>query len=153
MDMQETVVVAAWIGLLGVVAGALIAFGGQFLMRRAERQDRNETLLLEQFALLIALSEDYRNRVWEERSGVASDVVGAWDIGAYRLAEARLRVLSREPEVVAALDALHKSGTALGRAWRLAPRDEVVLDTAWVTNRDAIERFVAVSSQAIHGNS
>ena len=113
---------ATWVGVVGVLAGALIAFGGQYLMGRSERQERNETLLLEQCALIIALSQDYRNRVWEERHQVASDVVGRWDIGTYRLAEARLQLLSGEPKLLAALEALHKSGVALGRAWRLGSR-------------------------------
>jgi hypothetical protein len=83
-------------------------------MRRSEARERSETLLLEQSAVIVALSEDYRNRVWEERAQVASDVVGAWDIGTYRLAEARLRILSRDPEILDALDRLHKS---LGAPW------------------------------------
>lgn len=142
---------AAWIGLVGVVAGALIAFGGQYLARRTERQERNDALLLEQFALVIALSEDYRNRVWEEHNQVASNVVGKWDIGTYRLAEARLRVLSQEPKVVAALEALQEAGSALGRAWRLGPgrSDEAAVDSAWVAHRAALDRFVAVSSRVI----
>ena len=140
---------AGWIGLAGVVAGALIALGGQYFLRRTERQDRNDALLLEQFALIIALSEDYRNRLWEERNQVASDVVNAWDLGTYRLAEARLRVLSRDSAVVAALRVLHEAGTQLGHAWRLGPRDEATVDSAWVAHREAIERFVAASSQAL----
>ena len=59
--------------LAGVAAGALIAFGGQYLLRRGERHEPNDALLLEQFALVIALSEDYRNRVWEECSQVATE--------------------------------------------------------------------------------
>jgi hypothetical protein len=77
----------AWVGLVGVVAGAFVAFGGQYLMNKTERQERNTALLLEQCSLIIALSQDYRNRVWEERNQVASDVVGKWDIGTHRLAE------------------------------------------------------------------
>jgi hypothetical protein len=87
------------IGLVGAVAGVLIAFGGQYPMRRAERQERCDALLLEQFAQVIALSEDYRNRVREERKQVASDVVDQWIFAAYRLAEARLRVSSQDPLV------------------------------------------------------
>ncbi len=75
---------AAWAGLVGVVAGALIAFAGQYVMGRGEKQERFDALLLEQFAVIIALSEDFRNRVWEERNHVASDVVGKWDLEAYR---------------------------------------------------------------------
>jgi len=140
---------ATWVGLIGVLAGALIAFGGQYLVGRSERQERNEALLIEQCALLIALSEDYRNRVWEERHQVASDVIGRWDIGTYRLAEARLRVLSREPKLLAAVEALHKSGTALGKAWRLGSNNEAMVDSAWAAHRGAVDRFIAVSSQMI----
>ncbi len=75
---------AAWAGLVGVVVGALIAFAGQYVMGRGEKQERFDALLLEQFAVIIALSEDFRNRVWEERNHVASDVVGKWDLEAYR---------------------------------------------------------------------
>ena len=140
---------AEWIGLAGVVAGAVIAFGGQYLLRRAERQDRNDALLLEQFAIIIALSEDYRNRVWEERNQVANSVVNAWDLGTYRLAEARLRVLSRDSAVVAALKVLHEAGTQLGKAWRLGSSDEAAVNRAWVAHRKAIEQFVAASSRAV----
>jgi len=147
--VQHTEVVAEWIGLAGVVAGALLAFGGQYLLRRTERQERNDTLLLEQFALIIALSEDYRNRVWEERNQVASGVVNAWDLGAYRLAEARLRVLSRDPSLVAALEVLHEAGTQLGKTWRLTSTQEAAVDNAWKAHRAAIEQFVAASSQVL----
>jgi hypothetical protein len=44
-------------------------------------------VLLDQRAQLIALSEDYRNRVWEERNLAANDVVAQWNIGVFRLAE------------------------------------------------------------------
>ena len=140
---------AEWIGLVGVLAGALIAFGGQYLLRRTERQERNDTLLLEQFALIVALSEDYRNRVWEERNQVASGVVHAWDLGAYRLAEARLRVLSRDPSLVAAPEALHEAGGHLGKTWRLTPSDQAAVDNAWRAHRAAINQFVAASSQVL----
>ncbi len=143
----------AWIGLAGVIAGALVAFGGQYLMRRSESQERSGALLLEQAALIVALSEDYRNRVWEERSKVANGVVAAWDIGAYRLAEARLRLLCRDPKILDALDGLRQSGIALGKAWRLEPRDDQGIDDAWATNRRAVERFVTASSATIRGAS
>jgi len=149
LSVHKTGLMAAWIGLVGVVAGALIAFGGQYLTRRSDRQERNDALLLEQFAQVIALSEDYRNRVWEERKQVASDVVGKWDFGTYRLAEARLRVLSQDPKLIAALEALHETGVELGKAWRFTPGDQSAVDNAWKANREAIERFVAVSSQMI----
>jgi hypothetical protein len=141
--------VAAWIGLVGVVAGALIAFGGQYLMRRSDRQERSDTLLLEQFAQVIALCEDFRNRVWMERLHVANDAVDKWDFGAYRLAEARLRVLSQDPQLMVALKALLETGKELDRTWRVTPSDEGAVDKAWKANREAIERFVDISYQMI----
>jgi hypothetical protein len=140
---------AAWAGLAGVVAGALIAFAGQYVMRRGEKQERFDALLLEQFAVIIALSEDFRNRVWEERNHVASDVVAKWDLEAYRRAEARLRVLSQSARVKAALEALDDAGAELGGAWRTASGDKTAIDSARAAHRDAIERFVAVSAQVI----
>jgi len=85
----------AWIGLAGVIAGAAIALGGQYLTRRSEQRERLTTVLLEQCATVVALSEDFRNRVWEERNQLAENVVAKWDLAAYRLAEARLRILCR----------------------------------------------------------
>jgi hypothetical protein len=140
---------AAWVGLAGVVAGALIAFTGQYVMRRGERQERFDTLLLEQFAVIIALSEDFWNRVWEERNQVATDVAGKWDLETYRLAEARLRVLSQSPRVKEALEALDDTGAELGGAWRKRSGDEAAIDAALADHRAAIERLVAVSSQII----
>ena len=69
----------AWVGLAGVIAGAIMTLGGQYVTRRSELHERQKSLLLEQCALLVALSEDYRNRVWEERNAVATGVVAAWD--------------------------------------------------------------------------
>jgi hypothetical protein len=143
---------ATWVGLVGVLAGALIAFGGQYMMGRREREERNAALLLEQCAVLIALSEDFRNRVWEERHNVATDVVGQWDLGAYRLAEARLRVLSPDPGFQAAVTALRRSGTDLGKAWRLGTSDEAAVESAWTAYEDSVEMFTNVSSRVIrHG--
>src|SRR5262249_56894683 len=99
--------------------------------------------------LVTAWAEGCRNRVWEGRQRVGGDVIGGRDIGTYRLAEARLRVLSREPKLLAAVEALHKSGTALGKAWRLGSNNEAMVDSAWAAHRDAVDRFIAVSSQMI----
>ena len=42
-----------------------------------------------------------------------------------------------------------KTGLELDKAWRFTPGDEVAVDKAWEANREAMERFVAVSSQLI----
>src|SRR5450631_2550418 len=109
---------SAWIGLVGVVAGAFVALISQYLVRNSEARERKDALLLEQLAVLVALSEDYRNRVWEERAKVATGVVAAWDLGTYRLAEARLRILCQDSNVLSALASLKKTGAELGRSWR-----------------------------------
>ena len=101
-----------WIGLVGVVAGALIALVSQYLIRNSEARERRDTLLLEQLAMIIALSGDYRDRVWQERKKVATGVVAAWDIGSYRLAEAKLRILSQDTNLLGALMALNDQATA-----------------------------------------
>ncbi len=57
----------AFLGLIGVLAGATIAFFGQFFASRSERRERHTVYLLEQCAVLAALTDDFQNRVWEER--------------------------------------------------------------------------------------
>jgi hypothetical protein len=87
--------------------------------------------------------------VWEERKRVASDVVGKWDLEAYRLAEARLRVLSQSPNLKVALKKLDDAGAGLGEAWRTGSSDEEAIDQAMKVHRVAIERLVAVSSRIL----
>ncbi len=115
--------------------GALLGFFGQHLNRKFELLDRRGELLLEQAAIIVAMSEDFRNRVWAERNNLAADVVQAWDYGAYRLAEARVLLLCREPGVVAAINSLRKNGHALDNSWRLRDRDESEVDAAWQSQR------------------
>ena len=141
MDMS------AWIGLIGVAAGALVALIGQYLVRNSEARERRDTILLEQLATLVALSEDFRNRVWEERNKVAANVVAAWDLGTFRLAEARLRILCSDKNMLSALASLHDAGGELGRSWRLAPGDETRTQAAWKAHRAAIDQFIDTSSQ------
>ena len=137
-----------WIGLVGVVAGALIALVSQYLIRNSEARERRDTLLLEQLAMIIALSGDYRDRVWQERKKVATDVVAAWDIGSYRLAEAKLRILSQDTNLLDALMALNRRGGELGVSWRLSPEDEAQTEAAWKAHKAALERFIAAGSTA-----
>jgi hypothetical protein len=139
----------AWIGLAGVIAGAPIALGGQHVARQSEVRERTQTFLLEQCALLVALSEDYRNRVWEERNQLAADVVAAWDLAAYRLAQARLRILCSDSDVLTAIETLRKAGTDLGRTWRLSPQDETSVQAAWEAHRSALKAFIAASSELL----
>lgn len=115
-----------------------IAWAAQYVTRRSEVRERQEALLPEQCAILVALAEDYRNRVWEERNEMAAEVVAGWDIGAYRLARARLRILCCQADLLGAVDALDQAGTGLGKAWRLSPQDASSVQAAWETHRPAL---------------
>jgi hypothetical protein len=150
--LRKTLRMDAWIGLVGALAGATIAWAAQYVTRRSEIRERQDTLLLEQCAIVVALSEDYRNRVWEERSKVAAGVVAAWDIGAYRLAQARLRILCREAGMLAALENLGKAGTGLGRAWRLSPQDNGSVQAARETHRSVLNAFIDISSKLLRSD-
>src|SRR3984957_1229582 len=109
----------AWIGLIGALAGAAIAWSGQYLTRRSEARERQDALLLEQCALIVALEEDLRNRIWEERHKIATGVVTAWDLGAQRLAQARLRIIrvSKPPRTGIAVQIAISASAGSARAW------------------------------------
>jgi hypothetical protein len=140
----------AWIGLVGVIAGAVIVLSGQYVTRRSEVRERQQTLLLEQCAQVAALSEDFRNRVWEERHQVAEGVVARWDLGAYRLAQARLRILCDETDLLSALQVLSEAGGNLGRIWRLSPEGGAEnVQEAWETHRSALNSFIKASSRLL----
>jgi hypothetical protein len=141
----------AWIGLVGVVAGAFVALVSQYLIRNSEARERRETLLLEQLAMVIALSEDYRDRVWQERNKVSTGVVAAWDIGPYRVGEAKLKILCQDSNLLAALMALNRCGIELGTSWELSPEDEGRTEAAWKAHKTALEQFIAVSSTMFRG--
>jgi hypothetical protein len=141
--------VDAWVGLIGAIAGATIAIIGQHVAGRSEARERASTLLLEQCAQLVALAEDYRNRVWEERHKLSNEAVAAWDISAYSLAEARLRILCRDPSVLSALDALRQAGINLGKTWRVSRADGPNVQQAWEAHRDALDDFITASSTLI----
>src|ERR1700722_3404739 len=139
----------AWIGLIGALAGAAIAWSGQYLTRRSEARERQDALLLEQCALIVALEEDLRNRIWEERHKIATGVVTAWDLGAQRLAQARLRILCRDPALLAALEALRQAGKGLGKAWRLSPHDSDIVQAAWETHQSALQTYIDASARLL----
>jgi hypothetical protein len=139
--------VSAWIGLAGVLAGAFIALAGQRLAYRSQARDTSRLLVLEQCAHIVALSEDYRNRLWEERQGLASDKIAGWDLPSYRLAEARLRILAPSSRLLAALENLDESGSALGRLWRGGSTESTELDPALAAHRASIEAFIMLSSR------
>lgn len=137
----------AWIGLAGVVAGAMVAFISQYLVTNSQFREQRDALLLEQLSVLVALSEDYRGRVWQERHKLTMNVTAAWDLGAYRLAEAKLQILCQDSNVLSALAELSETGNELGKAWMLSPEDEARTKAAWDANRAAIQDFITASSK------
>jgi hypothetical protein len=141
--------VDAWVALIGAVAGATIAIVGQYAARRSDARERAITLLLEQCAEVVALAEDYRSRVWEERNNLSNDAVARWNISAYQLAEARLKILCRAPSLVSALDALRKAGIALGKTWRLSRSEGPDVQQAWEAHREALNHFIMTSGAIV----
>ncbi len=131
----------AWVGLVGAV-GATI---GQHYLGRRDRVDSYKDEVLMLCAQVVALSEDFRNRVWEERTGVADDVLASWDVSNYKLAEARLRILSSDSDLQGALRDLRKTGQRLGVAWRTADGDSRV-EVEWRAHKETLDRFVDVSA-------
>lgn len=125
--------------------GALALAFGQLLVNRRDRVDsyRDDILLL--CAQVAALSWDFRNRVWEERTGVASDVVEKWDVHGFQLAEAQLAILNPNAELRERLQHLRESGQELGLAWRTAEPDEEI-EELWRSHRSALARFVEESA-------
>jgi hypothetical protein len=140
---------SAWIGLLGAVAGAAIAIVGQQLGYRAEARDQLQAQILEQCSQLVALSQDFRNRVWEERRGIPANPVKDWDFVGYRLAEAKLQLLAPTARLSHAIVDLRESGVELARQWRLRHEWDPDAAAAWESNGAAIEEFLAAGRQAL----
>lgn len=135
----------SWIGLIGVLAGGGIAILGQLVSRRTERRDELITLFFEQSAQLVALSEDYRNRIWKERRLELQGRVSEWDLREYRLAEARLKILCGDSRVIELIGKLNRTGVALGRAWRNPQRSGEEVEAAWQQNKEALDEFIDAS--------
>jgi hypothetical protein len=140
----------AWAGLLGAVIGGLLTMAGQQLTTRRDvtyRRRRDE--LLASVSILIALSEDYRNRVWEERHGLSTTVVAEWDLTAYRLAHARLSVLLTDIDALLVLEQLQQTGRTLGRVWRTQRADGPDVQAAWEKHKEAVNRFLIVGRRLL----
>lgn len=131
----------AWAVVVAAVAGAAIALLGQWVAQRGERRTRAGELLLEQCALVVALNEDFRNRLWEERTLQQAGRVDGWDLGAARLAYARIRILCDDADVLAALDEIGITGKDLGAYWRRGHIDEEEFERRYERQKTATARF------------
>lgn len=149
---RTLVVMQGWFALAGAMTGGLIAIVGQFFLRLADRRNALVDLLLEQCAQVIALAEDMRNRVWEERRLGLQGPVSEWSLGEYRLAEARLKVACRDPDLHSALRKMEAAGEALGKAWRRRNQSsEDEIEAAWQQHRAALDQLVRVSGILVEG--
>lgn len=110
--------------------------------RRSNRSTASLQALTEAVALVIALSEDYRNRVWEQRNALDPNAVAAWDLKESRLAQSRVRLLTSDPKLLDCERALQRAGTELGKAIRLAPTADADVQQAWDAHRLALDSFV-----------
>jgi hypothetical protein len=82
-------------------------------------------ILLKQSALMLALKDDFENRLWEEREVGLRDRVSEWDLTSSRLAKAKLQILSGSKDLDAAVAKLHTTGVKLGRYWRQHSRSQL----------------------------
>ncbi len=133
----------AWIALAAGIVGAAIALVGQYVTRRTDRISSHIDDVVEQCSQFFALSEDFRNRFWEESQLKQEGRVDDWDIAAHRLVEARLRIVCDDEALLTAIEELSSSGKALGSYWRRGSTDQAELDQRYERYKVAIGRFVA----------
>lgn len=131
------------LGLVGAIAGAGIVLIGQLISRQTERKHHARDLLLENCAQALALEEEFRGRVWNERHTERTGLVASWDEAAFRSAEARVRLLTRSVPLLEALDGVRVAGQELGAAWALRSEDDL-LNARWAAHRDALDHFAQV---------
>src|SRR5689334_18216730 len=96
----------AWLGLGGALIGGLLTITGQYVLVRINRAHERSKALVSCAAQLVALSEEYRDRLWEERRIGASDRLSEWRLSDYRKAEASLKILDDSERLRSTLQAL-----------------------------------------------
>ena len=140
---------AAWIGLIGTLIGAGATLLSQYLVKRPEKHDDRMMLMVARSAQLVALANDYRNRIWEERSLGVADRVSPWNLQDYRLAEAHISIVCRAPSVRLSLRELNEAGKELGRVWRTDASKEPEVEAAGRRHREALGSFIESSADYI----
>jgi len=141
--------VDTWVTLAAAVAGAFIALTGQYVTKRGDKRTRSGELLLEQCANVVALSDDFRSRVWEEKVLDLPGRVDAWDLGGYRLAAARIKILCDDKSLLQALEDLTNSGKRLGGYWRRGQVDADELQKRRERDKVVCADFVEVSARVV----
>jgi hypothetical protein len=141
--------VDAWATLAAAVAGAAIAILGQYVAARGQMRTRGGELLLEHCAVLVAMNEDFRNRLWEERVLGQQGRLDGWDLAGARLATARLRILCPDESVLTALVDMNSAAKDLGAYWRRGNADAAEVDLRYEQLKQAIESFADASTRLI----
>ncbi|MEU6766589.1 hypothetical protein ABZ916_29310 [Streptomyces sp. NPDC046853] len=139
----------AWVTLLAAIVGAAIALLGQRLAKRAEDKARLSELLMEQCALIAASETDFEDRIWEERVLGMEDRVSGFDLPAHVLASVRLKILTQDGALLAALEELNVAGKELGSYWRQGHRDDDTYTRLWLRHHKAIPKFIDASGEAV----
>jgi hypothetical protein len=141
--------VDAWVALVAAVAGAVIALAGQYAAKRGDKRTRSGELLLEQCAKIVALSDDFRSRVWEEKVLGLEGKVDSWELGAYRLAAARIKILCDDASLLQALEDLTNSGKRLGAYWRRGQVDAEEFEKRREHDKVVCADFVDASAKVV----
>lgn len=104
---------------------------------------------MEQCALIAASATDFEDRIWEERVLGMVDRVSGHDLPASVLAAVRLRILTRDGALLAALDELNTAGEELASYWRQGHADDDAYTRLWSRHHKAIPKFVHASGEAV----
>lgn len=140
---------SAWITLIAAIAGGVIALAGQYITKSRDARTRTGELIMEQCAQVVALSDDFRVRVWEESQLHMKGRVDAWDLSGYRHAAARLKILCDDPALLTALEEMTEAGKSLGRYWRLGGAEKEGIETRRDRDKVSRERFIAASAKIV----
>ena len=136
----------AAIGLIGVIAGALIALYSQRFQQRAGEDTDIRKVLLQQCANVVALEHDFRHRVFDHRERKLPNTLPEWPRSKRREAEAQILILSTNDQLRDQLLLLRRKGAALAAALEAA--DEQFRPAA-EEHRTALWRFQDLAHGAV----
>ena len=147
--LRMVTVMSAWLTIIAGVVGAAIALVGEQFSRRWNRRTHVSEVVLEQCALLIALSEEFRYRAWEESALGLQGRVDSWDLASHRMAKARLEILCRDAAFLAALQEFSSLGRSYGSHLRLGDLNDAELKDLHAREAVACEMFEKASAQVV----
>ena len=136
--------------LAGVVVGSLLTIAQQAATRSRDRTERERQELRAACADFITACEVLRNRIWEEREGLAAagDLSG-WNVHAHRRAFAELELRVTDLGLREALLELRQAGLVLDRAWRASTIERPDFTKAWDDYQNAIARFSTAARELL----